>query len=297
MSWRRGSGRGPGANDGFLTLLSRSCVRGPVPAAVFVVAITVTGCASTGAETATGAHATVRADERPVGPGPTGPSTGSTGPSSTQDEQRESTGSPGPDARTGVEPRLPGLGPGTFARIPADARQVVLVTGRGVNSSRSRVELYRRTAWGWQAGATWSAHNALKGWTDDHHTGDLRSPIGVFTLSDAGGRLPDPGSRLPYSRSGGFVVGGTGFEGEPLAGSFDYVIAIDYNHQRGTSPLDWTRPLGADKGGGIWLHVDHGGPTQACISLERAHMKALLRTLDPAQHPVIVMGDADSLRK
>lgn len=187
------------------------------------------------------------------------------------------------------------MGPGTLARIPRRTRQVLLVTGAGRNSSKSGVVLYRRTDAGWEPGPVWPAHNALKGWTHDHHAGDLRSPVGVFTLTDAGGRLADPGSRLPYDRSAGFTVHGTGFEGEPLAGSFDYVIAIGYNHEPGTSPLDWTRPMGAGKGGGIWLHVDHGGPTHGCVSLAEGHMRELLRALDPAQHPLIVMGDAASL--
>jgi L,D-peptidoglycan transpeptidase YkuD (ErfK/YbiS/YcfS/YnhG family) len=126
-------------------------------------------------------------------------------------------------------------------------------------------------------------------------SGDLRSPIGVYTLSDAGGLNADPGSRLPYHRSAGFSSPGTGFEGEPLDGAFDYVIAIDYNRRPGTSPLDWTRPLGASRGGGIWLHVDHGGPTHGCVSVSEEHMKKLLLALDPARHPVVVMGDAASL--
>ncbi|MEU6879951.1 hypothetical protein [Streptomyces sp. NPDC046712] len=193
--------------------------------------------------------------------------------------------------------RLPGLGPRTLAEIPDNARQVVLVTGQGKDSPTSQVVLYRRTGAGWEPGATWPAHNGLKGWTDDHHAGDLRSPIGVFTLTDAGGLLADPGTRLPYDRGRGFTINGTGFEGEPLSGSFDYVVAINYNRKPGTSPLDWTRPLGAGKGGGIWLHVDHGGPTQACVSVAKQHMQELLRTLDPAQHPVVVMGDAESLER
>ncbi|TVL92633.1 hypothetical protein CD790_12410 [Streptomyces sp. SAJ15] len=194
--------------------------------------------------------------------------------------------------------RLPGLGPHTLAKVPEEARQAVVVTGKGADSSDSTVVLYERTADGWRAaGPTWPAHNALRGWTDDHRAGDLRSPRGVFTLTDAGGRLPDPGARLPYHRSAAFVVNGTGFRGEPLAGSFDYVVAIDYNRVRGTSPMDWSRPLGAAKGGGIWIHVDHGGPTQGCVSLIKPHMRALLRALDPARDPVVVMGDAAALAR
>jgi hypothetical protein len=33
------------------------------------------------------------------------------------------------------------------------------------------------------------------------------------------------------------------------------------------------------------------------VSLPQEHMKELLRALDPAQHPVIVMGDAKSLAR
>lgn len=205
---------------------------------------------------------------------------------------------PAPTLSLEVAPQqLPGLGPRTWAKVPDDARQAVVVTGRGKNSSRSTVVLYERTDAGWEAGQTWPAHNALRGWTDDHHAGDLHSPIGVFGLTDAGGLLRDPGTRLPYDQGSGFTATGTGFEGEPLAGSFDYVIAINYNREPGTSPLDWTRPLGAGRGGGIWLHVDHGGPTHGCVSIAEEHMKELLLALDPARRPVVVMGDADSLAR
>ncbi|MDT0440428.1 MULTISPECIES: L,D-transpeptidase family protein [Streptomyces] len=203
-----------------------------------------------------------------------------------------------PAPRTSVQAaplRIPGLGPRTRAGIPKDSGQAVVVTGEGRDASVSRAVLYERTARGWRPGTVWPAHNALKGWTDHHMGGDLRSPIGVFGLTDAGGLLPDPGTRLPYDQGRGFTSPGTGFEGEPLDGSFDYVVAINYNRRSGTTPLDWTRPLGADRGGGIWFHVDHGGPTHGCVSLSEAHMKDLLRALDPARHPVVVMGDAASL--
>ncbi|MFH8625938.1 hypothetical protein ACH4A8_29310 [Streptomyces vietnamensis] len=193
---------------------------------------------------------------------------------------------------------LPGVGPAMLADIPAGSRQVLLVTGDGADASTSTVRLYERTEAGWRpAGASWPAHNGFKGWTDDHRLGDLRSPVGVYGLTAAGGLLPDPGTRLPYDHSGGFSINGTGFEGEPLAGSFDYVVAIDYNREPGTSPRNWTRPLGRAKGGGVWVHVDHGGPTHACVSIAKKHMKELLRALDPAKAPVIVMGDAASLSR
>lgn len=208
---------------------------------------------------------------------------------------------PAPSASVRLAPaQLPGLGPKTLSQVPADARQAVVVTGSGPDSPNATVTFYTRTEEaGWApAGPAWRAHNALRGWSFSHHEGDLRSPIGVFALTDAGGRLSDPGTKLSYEHAPiGFSVGGTGFKGESLAGSFDYVIAINYNHVPGTSPRDWTRPMGASRGGGIWLHVDHGGPTHGCVSLPKSAMRSLLRTLDPKQHPVVVMGDGAALAR
>ncbi|MEE1751356.1 L,D-transpeptidase family protein [Streptomyces sp. SP18CS02] len=214
--------------------------------------------------------------------------------------ERRATGRsapPAPQAQT-LRPReIPALGPAVRAAVPAEARQAVVVTGEAPDSSRSQVVLYERhPAEGWRpVSDPWPAHNARDGWTDHHVQGDHRSPVGVFGLTDAGGLLDDPGSRLPYDQGSGFVARGTGALGEPLAGSFDYVVAINYNREPGTTPLDWTRPLGAERGGGIWLHVDHDGPTQGCVSLKKDRMRELLRWLDPAKRPVVVMGDAASL--
>lgn len=191
---------------------------------------------------------------------------------------------------------IPGLSDAARKRIPANARQVLVVTGKDMNSFQSRVVLYTREEGSneWEPGPAWAAHNAARGWTSDHRYGDLRSPIGVYALTDAGGRLPAPdGTKLPYDRNDSFVADGTGVEGEPLAGAFDYVIAINYNRESGASPLDPRRPWGDAKGGGVWLHVDHDGPTQGCVSLKPKAMRELLSRLDPDLHPVIVMGPAD----
>ncbi|MFD0156621.1 hypothetical protein ACF07W_17205 [Streptomyces sp. NPDC015140] len=216
---------------------------------------------------------------------------------------------PGGSAAQPVSPRpapprhfprpLPGVGPVMRDLLPSGTRQALVVTGESETSSQARVVLYERDpAQGWRAVAgPWSAHNGLRGWTDDHEAGDLHSPIGVFGLSDAGGRLPDPGSLLPYDEDPEFAVSGTGHLGEPLEGSFDYVIAIDYNRVPGTTPLDLTRPEGEDKGGGVWIHVDHDGPTNACVSLSEEHMRALLTAVDPDKEPVVVMGPREVLAR
>jgi L,D-peptidoglycan transpeptidase YkuD (ErfK/YbiS/YcfS/YnhG family) len=190
---------------------------------------------------------------------------------------------------------LPGSGRRTAGAIPADAREAVLVTGGTRDSDTASMRVYERpgAGAGWSVlTPSWPAHNGLHGWSTHHMVDDLRTPDGVFALTDAGGRLADPGTGLPYTRAAAFTDPGTGFDGESLADAFDYVVAIDYNREPGTSPLNGTKPLGAARGGGIWIHVDHGGPTQGCVSVPLDDMRELLRLLDPARHPVVVMGSA-----
>ncbi|MEU0333472.1 L,D-transpeptidase family protein [Streptomyces sp. NPDC006193] len=186
--------------------------------------------------------------------------------------------------------RIPGVGDRLYRRIPADSRQIVAVYGKGEDSADAEVVLYTRRGATWRQVDSWPAHNGRRGWTEHHHEGDKRSPVGVFTLTDAGGVLADPATRLSYDRD---TVAYAAPAAWPKAyqHDFDYVIAIDYNRRRGTPPRDATRPLGQEKGGGIWLHMDHGSGTSACVSVSRSAMKTLLRTLDPARHPVVVMGD------
>lgn len=206
------------------------------------------------------------------------------------------TASGAPAART---PRLLGevalLGPHTLATVPAGTTKAVVVRGDGRTTATATIELYELVKGAWTKQSSWRGHLGAKGWTGDHREGDLRTPAGTYTLSDAGGRLANPGTKLPYHRSPHFVPTGSSVFGDSLAGSFDYVIAIDFNRRTGVSPLDGTHPQGDARGGGIWLHVDHDGPTHGCVSVPREGMKALLRALTPQDHPVVIMGDKSLL--
>ncbi|WP_435846954.1 L,D-transpeptidase family protein [Streptomyces eurythermus] len=190
--------------------------------------------------------------------------------------------------------RIPGVGDRLWDRVPADSRQVVVVYGAGRNSPDSTIALFDKHGSVWKQERSWSGHNGRRGWTTNHREGDQRSPVGVFTLTDAGGVNAAPDARLPYTRSAAFQA--PHYWKKSSWHDFDYVIAIDYNRVKGTAPNDPTRPLGQSKGGSIWLHVDHGGGTSACVSQSASDMRYLLRTLDPKAHPVVVMGDRDDLK-
>ncbi|MEU7381806.1 MULTISPECIES: L,D-transpeptidase family protein [unclassified Streptomyces] len=213
-------------------------------------------------------------------------------------DHRRPAGHGGPAEHTpgrGALPsRVPGIGDRMWHRVPSESRQVVAVRGAGPDSPAATVEFFTKHGSHWERAGSWPAHNGRNGWTTDHHEGDQRTPVGVFTLSDAGGVLEDPGAKLPYTRSAAFRAPRSWTKN--AWHDFDYVIAIDFNRVKGTPPDDPTRPQGQSRGGGIWLHMDHGSGTSACVTLSESAMRYLLRSLDPRQHPVVVMGDNADLR-
>jgi L,D-peptidoglycan transpeptidase YkuD (ErfK/YbiS/YcfS/YnhG family) len=62
--------------------------------------------------------------------------------------------------------------------------------------------------------------------------------------------------------------------------SYDHAVVIGYN----------TAPARPGAGSAFFVHVDAGVPSQGCVEVPRASEVALLRWLDPAQHPRITIG-------
>jgi L,D-peptidoglycan transpeptidase YkuD (ErfK/YbiS/YcfS/YnhG family) len=62
--------------------------------------------------------------------------------------------------------------------------------------------------------------------------------------------------------------------------SYDYAVVIGYN----------ITPVRAGAGSAFFLHVDAGVASAGCVVTPRASVVALLRWLDPAQHPRITVG-------
>jgi L,D-peptidoglycan transpeptidase YkuD (ErfK/YbiS/YcfS/YnhG family) len=176
------------------------------------------------------------------------------------------------EARTANELGLDGLGRSLASAIPRSAHEVVLVAGAGVDSSTDVVTLWRRDASGWrEVGGPVRGHNGAAGWTDAHEAGDERTPIGIFSLTEAGGALANPGTRLPYEHNLSYYSHSM-YTGDGPSKVFDYLVAINFNRLASTPPSDPVEPLGTAVGGGIWLHVDDGRPTAGCVSIPQADM-------------------------
>ena len=141
------------------------------------------------------------------------------------------------------------------------------------------------------------------------HPSESRSatPIGSFTLTQAFGHDSDPGTALPYvhttpadwwiSEAGPLYntrqrcSSGCSFtRGDPNehlyyeTPYYDYAVVIDYNTRNA--------PGGVRQGAGsaFFLHVTVGAPTAGCVSIPKDQLVRILRWLDPAAHPRILIG-------
>lgn len=195
------------------------------------------------------------------------------------------------------ERAIPGVGPVLSALVPVTCLQVVTVVGADAAATTSQVTCWERS----DAGGEWRrvgpavpGRNGTAGWSTDHHKGEASSPVGVFSLTAAGGRLPDPGTLLPYEYRPSYYQSG-GFGAGLAADAFDHVIAVDYNRIPGYPPSDPTRPDGEVAGGDIWLHVGDSPSATGGVALPEAALAAILGWLSPTCRPVIVMGDAATL--
>ena len=182
-----------------------------------------------------------------------------------------------------------GLGPTWLGRLNGHD-QVVIASGQDWHSTRITVTEWERRSGGWVRTGAWSGWSGLDGWTSIPSEYRRMSPVGIFSLTDAGGYAPDRGSRLPYDHSTRrYSLISHGVR------TFNHVIAINYNRIPGRVPADRTRPAGFAAGGGFWIHTEHHSGSGGCITIPDAGVVQLQRTLTRSAHPVIVMGPASVL--
>ena len=126
-----------------------------------------------------------------------------------------------------------------------------------------------------------------------------RTPVGTFSLDQAFGRQPNPGTKMPYFQATNqdwwdedakSATYNTHTQGATSPSSiaenlhdsgpvYDYAVNIAVNPQRIPGRV-----------AGIFLHVTDGSPTWGCVAIGRDEMRSLLNWLDPAASPQITIG-------
>jgi L,D-peptidoglycan transpeptidase YkuD (ErfK/YbiS/YcfS/YnhG family) len=216
----------------------------------------------------------------------------------------------------------PRFHPSRLAHL-GDARQVVVVTAETWKTSYATVRTYSLGSSGWHR--QFKKKSGRIGTHGFAHFGERRqnsaeTPAGTYGMLRAFGAATDPGTALPYrqfDRNDWWpydprdprTYNVEQYHGKSAAtqwrkswaehlwhfrGQYEYAVVLDYNlpsglyasgNQRFASD---TADTGA--GGGIFLHVNGPGSTAGCVSVSRKAMRKILRWLNPAKHPVIVMA-------
>ena len=177
------------------------------------------------------------------------------------------------------------------------------MTASSYGATTATFTAYKRGADGWQvAFGPWTAHLGYNGLAPpgEKTEGDGRTPSGVYGLDFFFGVQPDPGVRFVYRQVTSPSIVWDDDPGSPLynqwvdsaeqdagarpeamyqPGAYDYGAVIAYNTAR-------TPGLGS----AIFLHVSTGGATAGCVSLPTDELLDVLRWLDPAEAPRIVLG-------
>jgi L,D-peptidoglycan transpeptidase YkuD (ErfK/YbiS/YcfS/YnhG family)/ribosomal protein L24E len=193
------------------------------------------------------------------------------------------------------------------------AQQVIVVDAPSATSTTATLSTFENDGSGWyQVFAPMPARDGENGWIPgpDRTEGDGTSPEGIYAIgSTMYGTNPNPGTLFAYHQ----LVCGDWWDEDsssPTYNTFQHVACGTEPSFAGDSEALWTegnaypsmavidfntpstRPLGS----GIFLHADLGVPTQGCVSLPYGDLVQVLKWLNPALHPVIVMGPAPVIR-
>jgi len=193
------------------------------------------------------------------------------------------------------------------------AQQVVVVDAPSFSSTTATLYTFENDGSGWyQEFDPMAAVDGGSGWVlgPMRHEGDDATPAGIYPFADTiYGTQPDPGVQYPYHQ---LVCGDWWDEdsSDPGYNSFEHVACgttpafanasealwTEGNAYPSMIPIGYNTPAIGPLGSGIFLHTDIGVPTQGCVSLAYPDLIAVLDWLNPALHPVIVMGPDSVVR-
>jgi L,D-peptidoglycan transpeptidase YkuD (ErfK/YbiS/YcfS/YnhG family) len=175
------------------------------------------------------------------------------------------------------------------------------VTAASYGATYATLTAYQRAGHGWRrVFGPWTARIGRNGFAPAgrKREGDGRTPSGSFSVQFLFGVLPNPGARLAYRRIRAYDFwdddpssarynewvdiryASPGADPEPMdVPAYDYGAVIGYNTAR-------TPGLGS----AIFLHLNIGIATSGCVTLPPGELLPLLRWLNPAGSPRILMG-------
>jgi L,D-peptidoglycan transpeptidase YkuD (ErfK/YbiS/YcfS/YnhG family) len=192
-----------------------------------------------------------------------------------------------------------------------DATKVITVVAQSTGSTTARLRAWTKApGGGWlPLGRAVTAYVGADGLSTQASEWRSATPIGSFTLTHAFGRNANPGTSLHYFRtnSADWWISQSGplynthqrcwshcafAQGSPNehlyyeVPYYNYAVVIDYNTRN--SPTGVVQ----GKGSAFFLHVHPAGAgaTAGCVAIPQWKLVRLMRWLNPASHPRILIG-------
>ncbi|MGZ5379336.1 MAG: L,D-transpeptidase family protein [Mycobacterium sp.] len=181
-----------------------------------------------------------------------------------------------------------------FAQSVGNATQVISVVG--VGASDAKMDVYQRNAAGWHPVAVGiPAFIGAAGMAPQTHDGQMKTPMGVFTLDFAFGTAPNPGGGLQYVQVGP----NHWWDGDMKSPTYNTMqvcekaqCPFNTDLSSGTENLEIPQyvhavVMGVNKervpgnGGAFFLHATDGGPTAGCVAIDDAKLVEIMRWLQP----------------
>jgi L,D-peptidoglycan transpeptidase YkuD (ErfK/YbiS/YcfS/YnhG family) len=179
-----------------------------------------------------------------------------------------------------------------FASQVGNANQVVSVVSTG--GSNATIDIYQRTAAGWQALRTGvPTHVGSAGMAPQAKSGVPATPTGVYTLDSAFGTAANPGTSLPYTQVGPNNWW-SGDDHSPATFNTMQVCAkaqCPFNTAESENlqipQYKHAVVMGVNKnkvpGGGaaFFFHTTDGKPTEGCVAVDDAQLVSIMKWLQP----------------
>lgn len=188
-----------------------------------------------------------------------------------------------PSAEAVVEP--------WFGNAVGNATQVVSVVG--VGHSTAKIDVYQRTAAGWEpVAAGIPAHVGSGGITPQSREGVPTTPMGVYTLDSAFGTAPNPGGGLPYVQVGSDHWWDSDSNSPtyntmqvckkaqcPFNTAVSENLNIPQYRHAVVIGVNKARVPGASSA--YFFHTTDGGPTAGCVAIDDATLVKIIGWLRP----------------
>lgn len=190
------------------------------------------------------------------------------------------------------------------ARFETSGKQVIVVSAPRKRTTHARLRAYQRGAGGWRQAMNVKARIGANGLVagNKRQQGSNTTPTGMYSITQSFGVAANPGTSMPFSRVGPdhYWVGDNAspFYNEMRLGSeggfkrklSERMISYMPDYKYG-AVIDFNRPNPIrGRGFAIFLHANGDGATAGCVSIGAKKMKSLLRWLNPAKSPTIVIG-------